>query len=95
MVQCELLILRQLNFHVCFEHPHKVCVRACVCCVQYVCVHVCVLLIWRPASLSVSVTVGRVVFVVTHQTSVCSRQQVKLLMCSPVGLVTQRVHVIG
>lgn len=25
VVQCELLILRQLNFYVCFEHPHKVC----------------------------------------------------------------------
>lgn len=24
VVQCELLILRQLNFHVSFEHPHKV-----------------------------------------------------------------------
>ncbi|XP_029975622.1 cyclin-Q isoform X2 [Salarias fasciatus] len=27
VVQCELLILRQLNFHVSFEHPHK-CVPA-------------------------------------------------------------------
>lgn len=25
VVQCELLILRQLNFYVSFEHPHKVC----------------------------------------------------------------------
>lgn len=24
VVQCELLILRQLNFYVSFEHPHKV-----------------------------------------------------------------------
>lgn len=24
VVHCELLILRQLNFHVSFEHPHKV-----------------------------------------------------------------------
>lgn len=30
VVQCELLILRQLNFYVSFEHPHKVCVRVCV-----------------------------------------------------------------
>lgn len=27
VVQCELLILRQLNFYVSFEHPHKVCVH--------------------------------------------------------------------
>lgn len=31
VVQCELLILRQLNFHVSFEHPHKVTVCVCVC----------------------------------------------------------------
>lgn len=29
VVQCELLILRQLNFQVSFEHPHKVVVSAC------------------------------------------------------------------
>lgn len=28
VVQCELLILRQLNFQVSFEHPHKVVVSA-------------------------------------------------------------------
>lgn len=35
VVQCELLILRQLNFYVSFEHPHRVSVCVCVfsiCC---------------------------------------------------------------
>ncbi len=33
VVQCELLILRQLNFQVSFEHPHKV-MHAMVTCSQ-------------------------------------------------------------
>lgn len=31
VVQCELLILRQLNFYVSFEHPHKVRLSMCLC----------------------------------------------------------------
>ena len=38
VVQCELLILRQLNFHVSFEHPHKVSVFMSVV------LHMCVFL---------------------------------------------------
>lgn len=39
VVQCELLILRQLNFQVSFEHPHKVgvCARSCWCTWAYSC----------------------------------------------------------
>lgn len=31
VVQCELLLLRQLNFYVSFEHPHKVRLSTCLC----------------------------------------------------------------